>query len=101
MKAFWIKFWLRFFAVCDVLTVEKFDLQTWDKTGRKTAKTTFWKTEIEDVNIQKKYTESEVKALLNQCYTLTNSIDDFNEQEWFDKIKKTINENNRRSCKRI
>ena len=48
MKAFWIKFWLRLFACYDILTKEKFELQTWDKSGRKTAKTTFWKTEIEE-----------------------------------------------------
>lgn len=88
MKRIWIKFWLRLFAIYDVITVEKFELQTWDKSGRKTAKTTFWKTEIEESYKQKKYTEIEVRSLLNQCYTLTTSINDFNEQEWFEQIKK-------------
>lgn len=88
MKAFLIKFWLRLFACYDVLTKEKFELQTWNKLGQKTAKTTFCKTEIEECNKQKKYTEQEVKALLNQCFTLTNSIECFNEQEWFEEIKK-------------
>lgn len=48
MKSCWIKFWLRLLACYDVLTAEKFELKTWDKTGRYTAKTTFWKTEIEE-----------------------------------------------------
>ena len=53
MNKLWIKFWLRFFAVCDVLFAEKFELTTWNKSGRQTAKTTFWKTEIDSMNKNK------------------------------------------------
>lgn len=48
MKAFWMKFWLRCFAVVDVLFAHKFELTTWNKAGRVTAKTKFWKQEIEE-----------------------------------------------------
>ena len=50
MNKLWIKFWLRFFAVCDVLFCEKFELTTWNKSGRQTAKTTFWKSEIDNMS---------------------------------------------------
>lgn len=48
MEKIWIKLWLRLFAVCDVIFCEKFELTTWDKSGRQTSKTKFWKTEIEE-----------------------------------------------------
>jgi hypothetical protein len=34
------------------------------------------------------YTEEEVHRLLNQCNCLSKSIEDFNEQEWFEQNKK-------------
>ena len=34
------------------------------------------------------YSEEEVKQLLNQCNCLSKSIEDFNEQEWFEQNKK-------------
>lgn len=46
MKAFKMIFLFRLFAVCDVLFSEKFELYTWDKKGKLTAKTHFWRTEI-------------------------------------------------------
>ena len=36
------------------------------------------------------YTEDEVRALLNQCNTLSVSEKDFDEQAWFEKNKKTV-----------
>ena len=48
MKAFWLKFLFRFFAVYDVIFSEKFELTTWNKSGKQTAKTKFWKSEIEE-----------------------------------------------------
>lgn len=50
MNKLWIKFWLRFLAVIDVLFVEKFELKTWNKSGRQTSKTTFWKSEIDNMS---------------------------------------------------
>lgn len=34
------------------------------------------------------YSEEEVRVLLNQCNTLSNSIVGFNEQDWFEQNKK-------------
>ena len=34
------------------------------------------------------YSEEEVKQLLNQCNCLSKSIEDFNEQDWFEQNKK-------------
>lgn len=34
------------------------------------------------------YSEKEVKQLLNQCNCLSKSIEDFNEQDWFEQNKK-------------
>ena len=48
MKALKMIFWFRFLAVFDVLFAEKFELTTWNKEGRETSKTNFWKTEIKN-----------------------------------------------------
>ena len=47
-KAWKMKFWLRLFAMFDVLFAEKFELTTWNKKGVQKAKTKFWKTEIDN-----------------------------------------------------
>ena len=47
-KGMKIKFWLRLFAMFDVLFSEKFELITWNKKGEQKAKTKFSKTEIDN-----------------------------------------------------
>lgn len=46
MKALKMIFWFRFLAILDVLFAERFELITWNKEGRQTSKTKFWKSEI-------------------------------------------------------
>lgn len=48
MKALKRIFWFRFFAILDVLFAEKFELTTWNKEGRQTSKTKFWRSEIKN-----------------------------------------------------
>jgi len=48
MKALKMIFCFRILAMFDVLFAEKFELTTWNKEGRQTSKTKFWKTEIKN-----------------------------------------------------
>lgn len=50
MKSFMMIFWFRIFAVYDVLFSEKFELTTYNKSGRQTAKTQFCKSEINNMS---------------------------------------------------
>jgi hypothetical protein len=48
MEALKMIFCFRILAMFDVLFAEKFELTTWNKEGRQTSKTKFWKTEIKN-----------------------------------------------------
>ncbi|TVZ59240.1 hypothetical protein NA63_1767 [Flavobacteriaceae bacterium MAR_2010_105] len=47
-KAMKLKFWLRLFAMFDVIFSERFELTTWNKKGEQKAKTKFCKSEIDN-----------------------------------------------------
>ena len=60
----------------------------WQEVNIITFKNGALSSEAKDYWQQNTYSEEEVRKLLNQCNTLSQCENDFNEQEWFETNKK-------------